>query len=518
MRPIPCAVVPLLAALTVPAFAGEADLKIRADDATPLDFFGSSVAIDGTHMLVGAPLDASEPGQGSSGSAYLFDLSGVQQAKLLPGPFTNGWVFGTSVALDGDVAAVGAPFKIDGFAHGEVHLFDASTAQLLHVLEAGDGAPADHFGSAVAVSSGRVLVGAWADDDSGANSGSAYLFDASTGAELLKLLPDDGAAGDWFGHAVALDGDLAVVSALFSDDAVLDGGKVYVFDASTGDLLHELVADDASQTQYFGFSVAVSDGKVLVGAMFDDAQGNSSGAAYLFDASSGAQLAKLLPADGTAGQWFGRSVALSGDLAVVGAERDDGAAIESGSAYLFDAATFAQLAKYTAPDATHFDRLGNAVDVDGTRVLIGASSDDASTGHLGDAGAAYLLDLDAPTWLEEGHGLAGLAGVPTLSGTGDLVAGSPFTIELSGARAGAPAYFILGLSNLTTPFKGGSLVPAPDLIVPGFVTDGAGGITLASTFGAGVPSSTAFHVQYWIVDAAGPAGFSASTGLRGVTP
>ncbi|CAK0905908.1 unnamed protein product [Prorocentrum cordatum] len=165
-----------------------------------------------------------------------------------------------------------------------------TSAQMLKLL-AGDGVAFDQFGVSVAVSSdgARVVVGAdyYYADDQGIDFGSAYVLDGTTGERLLKLVASDGAAGDQFGYSVAVssDGARVVVGARGDDDQGSSSGSAYVFDGTTGERLLKLVASDGAAEDEFGYSVAVSsDGaRVVVGAIFDNDQGTSSGSAYVFD-------------------------------------------------------------------------------------------------------------------------------------------------------------------------------------------------------------------------------------------
>ncbi len=103
--------------------------------------------------------------------------------------------------------------------------------QLFNLL-ANDGAVGDLFGQSVAISGATAIVGAWLDDDNGDGSGSAYLFDTTTGWQIAKLLPDDGAEGDQFGWSVAISGATAIVGATLDDDNGFDSGSAYLFDAA----------------------------------------------------------------------------------------------------------------------------------------------------------------------------------------------------------------------------------------------------------------------------------------------
>lgn len=120
-------------------------------------------------------------------------------------------------------------------------------------------------------------------------------------------------------------------------------------------------------------------------------------------------------------------------------------------------------------------------------------------------------------WIDLGLGLAGTSGTPVCSGVGFLMGGDPVEVLVANARPLAFSWLVLGLANISAPFKGGVIVPSPDLPLP-FVTNGAGEAALSAMWPAGVPSSATFYAQWWIQDPAGPKGFAASNGLAGTTP
>jgi hypothetical protein len=223
---------------------------------------------------------------------------------------------------------------------GAAYQFDVTTGQEIRKLVASDADAGDLFGYSVAVSGNVALVGApeAEDDDHRIGSGAAYLFDVTTGQQLRKLVAADAAAGDFFGYSVAISGDIALVGAPEHVDAASSSGSAYLFNVATGQQLAKLTASDAAMEDRFGHSVALSGDMALVGAFFNDAEGSNAGAAYLFDVTTAAQIIKLTPSDAAAGDWFGESVALSSDLALVGAKLHNNAGTNSGSAYLFSAA------------------------------------------------------------------------------------------------------------------------------------------------------------------------------------
>jgi len=222
----------------------------------------------------------------------------------------------------------------------------ADLGDQLAKLLADDGAGGDNFGRSVGISGNTAIVGAHRDDDNGNASGSAYLFDIATGLQLLKLLPDDGAADDWFGFDVAISGSIAIVGA---EGNGTDGGSAYLFDIITGQQITKLLPNDGA-ADLFGHFVAISGTTAVVGAAGDDDNGSNSGSAFLFDTTSGLQIAKLLANDGAPFDAFGWSVAINGTTAIVGAFGDDDNGSNSGSAYLFDAA---------GPSACPWDLDGN---------------------------------------------------------------------------------------------------------------------------------------------------------------
>ena len=262
--------------------------------------------------------------------------------------------FGLSVAISESYAIAGAYGEDDagGTSSGKAYIFSTSTGALLHTLDnpnAYSTSANDNFGYSVAISESYAIVGAYVEDDAGGtSSGKAYIFSTSTGA-LLHTLDNSNAystsANDYFGHSVAISESYAIVGAYLEDDAGgLNSGKAYIFNPSTGALLHTLDnpnAYDTSAGDYFGYSVAISESYASVGAYFeDDAGGESSGKAYIFSTSTGVFLHTLDNPNAhgfSTGDRFGFSVAISESYAIAGAYQEVDALYElpSGKAYIF---------------------------------------------------------------------------------------------------------------------------------------------------------------------------------------
>jgi len=375
--------------------------KMTASDAAANDWFGYSVAVSGDTAVIGVPFDDNDSGT-DSGSAYVFVRSGTtwnQQAKLTASDAAAGDNFGWSVAVSGDTAVIGANGDDDGGnSSGAAYVFvrNGTTWSQQAKLTANDAAANDWFGSSVAVDGNTAVIGAYYNDDGGTDSGSAYVFTRSgtVWSQQAKLTASDAAAGDNFGVSVAVDGDTAVIGAYRDDDNGANSGSAYVFTRSSATWSQQakLTAGDAAANDRFGYSVAVNGDTAVIGAVWDDDGGTDSGAAYVFTRSGTvwSQQAKLTASDAAVDDWFGYSVAVSGDTAVIGAYRDDDNGANSGSAYVFtrSSATWSQQAKLTASDAAAEDNFGRSVAVDGDTAVIGAyQDDDGGT----DSGSAYVF-------------------------------------------------------------------------------------------------------------------------------
>ena len=407
-----CAAVVLLAwfpAVVRGQCAPEELARLLASDAAANDHFGRSVAVSGDTAVIGAYGD--DDGGTDAGSAYVFvRLGGVwsQQARLTASDAAAGDNFGTSVAVSGDTAVIGAYADDDGGTNaGSVYVFVRSggvwTQQAK--LTASDATQGDYLGISVGVSGDTAVIGSYGDDDRGANAGAAYVFVRSGGVwtRQAKLTASDAAAEDHFCWSVAFSGDTAVIGTPGDDGGGGDSaGSAYVFVRLGGVWMEQskLTASDAAAGDWFGTSVAVSGNTAVIGAYLDDhAGGTNTGSAYVFVRSGGVwtQQAKLIASDAADFDTFGDSVAVSGNTVVIGASGDSHAGGEyAGAAYVFASSggpgvpVWTQQAKLTASDAAANDYLGHSVAVSGNTAVIGAFYAD---GGATNAGSAYVFEL-----------------------------------------------------------------------------------------------------------------------------
>lgn len=346
--------------------------KLVADDLNEDNFFGWSVAIDGNVALVGALDNAA-----SNDSAYLFNSrSGEQLFKLLPDNPDTYVDFGYSVALDDQLALVSAITEVSGgIRSGSAYVYDVATGARLQKLLPADPINMMRFGRSVGISGNKAIVGTF--------DGAAYLFDATSGSQLFKLTASDAAADDRFGDSVSISGNIAIVGAPHDDDHGLDSGSAYLFDVNTGNQIAKLTASDAFAGSVFGVSVSISENVAIVGSLGDNEAADAAGAAYIFDVTTGAELAKLTAPDAQVGDAFGASVSISGSRAIVGTS--DSRAVSS--AYVFDVNTGGLLAKLTPSEDDDYDVFGSSVGISGGSAILGAIWNDQAGLN---AGAAYV--------------------------------------------------------------------------------------------------------------------------------
>lgn len=348
------------------------------------DTFGSAVDIDGEWMLVGA--QSFDTSFDRAGASWFYRIQGndiLPGTRVLANDGDRDDRFGWSVSLDGNIAAISAIYDDDVTSNsGSVYVYRliGQTWTFEAKLSASDPGSGDAFGHSVSVGGDRILIGARYDDDRGSNSGSAYVFrwTGSLWVQEAKLLAADGQPSDFFGSAVALSGTVAVVGAFGEDERGGTAGAAYVYER-TGTLWTQkakLLALDGKTDDWFGAAVATDGDRILVGARYTDEQGSGSGSAYFFQKVAGIwqPAGKILPADGAAGDGFGVAVDLDGSFAIVGADGGDDGATNAGAAYIFawDGVSWAQQAKILPSVRNSGAQFGIAVGLSGSNGVAGA--------------------------------------------------------------------------------------------------------------------------------------------------
>ena len=428
----------------------QAVIEIASTDGAGGDRFGYSVAIDGDTAVTGA-YQEDENGN-DSGSAYVFTRDSgsdvwSQRAKLTASDGANGDNFGYSVAIDGDTVMVGAHNHNGGNGNnsGAVYVFTKPAngwddAEETVKLTASDAGVRDLFGSSIALKGNTAVIGAYEDSHGGVTrAGSAYVFakdSSGVWGQTAKLTASDGEYEDWFGYSVALDDDTVLIGAkLDAHGAQLLSGSAYVFTKPAGgwaDANETVKLTIANTGDRFGHSVAVDGDTAMVGAYLDDTEGPNTGSVYVFTRNASgvwSQQAELTASDAENHDWFGSSVSLDGDTAVIGAYGDDDQGSDAGSVYLFTRGSsgWSETAQFTASDGGTDHHLGGSVALDGNFVVAGAYG---GTSVASNSGSAYILGIGAD-WTE----ISGSGAATTSTQVTGLAGGAEYTF---GVRAANP--------------------------------------------------------------------------------
>ncbi len=359
--------------------------KLNAPDGSARDRFGTSVALKSGRGVVGAYWEDTH--DVNAGAAYLFDLETNELiARLESQTQSANDNFGFSVGISDRYVVVGAPIDTEPYTvFGSAYLFDAASGDLVRKFNSPNLRHYNRFGTSVALNGSTAVVGAPGER-------AAYLFDSENGDVLVKLGGEKSGVSDYFGHCVAISDRRVVVGASHSQFYVYGNrvGSAYLYNSQTGALISELSAPELDETDRFAASVDVDERVVVVGAPWDDDVAENAGAAYVFDAGDGAFLRKLLPVDGQLNDYFGESVSVEDGLIYVGSPRDDEGGLNTGSVYVFDALKGGQIRKLYSSDAERGDQFGLGVAVDEGVAIVGAFQDD----DLGtDSGSAYVFEM-----------------------------------------------------------------------------------------------------------------------------
>ena len=355
---------------------GTGEVKITASDGNPLDQFGHSVTIMDGKILVGATMQHS----GGNGAIYMYDIDGTNEVKITPSDLGSGDRFGHATAI-----AVGS--VAGNVVGGSIETTDRWTSgnSKVYNLYSGHGVPSWNTSSTVLEVSSvpKIVVGVSNNDDAGTNSGSVYVYDLD-GTNEIKITASDAAENDYFGGAVAVGNNKIVVGARQDGDNGYASGSVYVYDLDGTNEI-KISASDGETGENFGYSVAVGDDKIAIGAYRDDDNGHYAGSVYVYDLD-GSNEVKITASDGAESDEFGYSVAVGSNKIAVSARLDDDNGESSGAVYVYDLDGTNEV-KITASDASANDQLGNQVAIGHDKIVVGAHKHDVK-------GAVYVYDLD----------------------------------------------------------------------------------------------------------------------------
>ena len=362
------------------------------------------------------------PNSGFSGTDAFDYQVALNPVELISSTASTGDRFGYSVAIDGDVAVVGAYLEDPGGVNnaGSAYIYERTGAtewtyrkRILGTLET-----QTYFGWDVAIDGDTIVVGAQWDRDNGYRSGAAYVFQRNQGGvnnwgRVTKFSGSDTDNSDFFGRSVDISGDTIVVGASIANAVGTTSGTAYVFDRDAGGAnnwgqVKKLAGSTQGAGDRFGQSVSIDGDRVAVGAFRNDSAGNDAGAVYVFVRNRGGtdnwgELKAITAPDAAASDWFGYSVAITGTSIAVGVPQDDeGSDNQIGSVYVLSQNTggsnnWGLESRLLASDGERGDRLGWSVDFDGSRVVSGAPQSDSNGDR---SGAAYQFDKVLGSWSE----------------------------------------------------------------------------------------------------------------------
>ena len=342
----------------------------------------------------------------------------VEEAWITPHPENTGARFGNAIAFSRNTVVVGSPNdrlswgtgKLYGVGSVHVYVQNSGTWVQQARLSPNEPQSGEHFGVSVAIYKDTIVVGASGKNLEGKTDiGVAYVFtrNGDEWTEQARIEPADGEENDYFGTAVAISGDRLIVGADGKDiETLTDAGKVYTFTRSGNQWTEKqsFTAPAPVADGSFGYALALEGARLVVGAPSK----MGIGAAYIFYRTGGTWMleSNIDPKDDKSGDRFGDSVALHQGTIVVGSPYADpdsgnGQVINGGAVYVFKqkANSWQQSAKIVPENGQNFDHFGDSVAIDQKMVVGGATGYD----HFGrsDAGAAYLFKLTKGKWVPQ---------------------------------------------------------------------------------------------------------------------
>lgn len=372
-----------------------AESKITASDAARDDNFGYRVSISGDYAIVGAWRT----------SPYIFKHIGnrwIQQVKLTASDGFENDHFGQAVSISGDFAIVGASGDDDnGTNSGSAYIFRRQGNNWIEQtkLVPDNGSAHDWFARTVFISGDQAIISAEGDDEKATDAGAAYIFKklGNKWIQQSKLMASDGKDyhrfANGFANSISISGNYAIIGVSGDDVNGFSSGSAYIFKQHNRNWIEQakLVPSDGAAVDLFGQTASIHGEYAIIGAEGDDDFGDRSGSAYVFrrQDNSWIEEIKLAPSDAYTWKTFGRSVAIFGDYAVVGAPELGPWGAGFGSAYLFkrQGSIWTEAAKLMASDPTGADQFGRIVSISDKHVIIGAPEND---GNEYDTGSAYM--------------------------------------------------------------------------------------------------------------------------------
>ena len=394
--------------------------KLTASDGANYDYFGNAISGSENTIVIGAYQKSDIASY--CGAAYIFEkpesdwTTMTETAKLTASNGAKYSNFGCSLQISDTTIVIGAYGESNnGISSGAAYVFVKPSAGWTDTTETAiltpmDGANSDEFGYAVSIMDSIIVIGSDKDDDSYSGSGSAYIFTKpktgweSTATYAAKINASDANKNAKFGSKVCINDDAIIIGAIGDNDM----GAVYIYDIPTTGWSNiaekaKLTASDKAEDDLFGSEIWMSSKTIIVGAYQDDDRGKSSGSIYIFDKPASGwttttETEKQLSYSGktTANTYYGESVSIDGNYAVVGARHYNS---YSGKAHVlyYDGTEWEVIATLTASDAEENDFFGRSVSISGNTIVAGAYGDDDKDSE---SGSAYVFVKPESGWTD----------------------------------------------------------------------------------------------------------------------
>ncbi len=283
--------------------------------------------------------------------------------------------FGIGLAMNDEYIAVSSYQDDVSFYHdGRVYLYSATTGSYIRTIVGPNPLVNGAFGCSIALDGDLMLVGSFTDQNTSAAGGAGYLYNANTGVLLSHFTAETGDVSDQNGWSVAMQQPLALLGAPGNDDNGDDTGAVQAFLTNLLFQLTTIYADVPIVGERFGTSVAIDGDYIVVGAPGSSTSGSLTGSVYVFDVNSGAQLHRIVPAGAGGGDFVGASVDIDNGVIAIGAPYYDRPGMGgSGIVYTYNVASGTLIDTFNPPMPSVLQQFGTSVALDGDRLVVGSS-------------------------------------------------------------------------------------------------------------------------------------------------
>ena len=371
---------------TEPTFVG-ISTPFDGDD----DYYGSSVAVGSGKIVVGSPRNDNPSNQ--EGKVYIYNFDRNLVGVITASDGVAAGFFGVSVAVGSGKIVVGSNLDdANGIqnSYSAFYIYDLDGNNEVKITNSGDGAANDAFADDLTIGCGKIVVCSRLDDTTGTNNGSIYIYDMDGTNKVKVLFPETGVSDAIFGHSVAVGSGKIVVGAPdnYDTSASVRHGSVYVFDLF-GNLLKKINASNGAHNDKFGYSVAIGFGRIVVGAI--NAGNGSAGAAYIYDLEGNevgiVTASNPVPSFGL--NQFGNSVAMGNGRILVGDPVDGEVAQLGGKSYVYDL-DGNEVGIITASDGAASDTFGLVSVIEEGKIIIGAPGKDVN--GINNMGGIYIYN------------------------------------------------------------------------------------------------------------------------------